>query len=83
MKPDRLAMLAVWCFLGTLAWLPTAHGDVRLPHVFGEHLVLQRGKPVRVSGWAAPGERVEVSFADQKESLVADEAGTWLWAKSG
>jgi hypothetical protein len=48
-----------------------------LPHIFGEHMVLQSGMPVPVWGTAAPGEKVEVKFAGQDKTASADasEAG--------
>ena len=35
-----------------------ARADVRLPAIFGDHMVLQRNFPVPVWGWADPGETV-------------------------
>lgn len=55
-------------------WL---HADVRLPAVFTDHLVLQRGKPVAVWGTADAGEAISVSFADQKKSTMAGADGSW------
>jgi len=34
---------------------PLAQAEVRLPHIFGDNMVLQRQKPVRVWGGAEPG----------------------------
>ena len=55
----------------------TTNADVRLPNVFGNHMVLQRGKPVTVWGWADGGERVVVSYADQEADTVAADSGEW------
>ena len=44
-----------------------------MPHVFGDHMVLQRGQPVPVWGWAQPGETVTVTFAGQKKQAVGAE----------
>jgi sialate O-acetylesterase len=44
---------------------------------YGDHAVIQRGKPVHLSGTAAPGERVAVSFAGQSRMTTADAAGHW------
>ena len=49
-----------------------------LPHVFGDHMVLQGDKPVRIWGWADAGESVQVSFRDRKATAKADEKGKWL-----
>jgi sialate O-acetylesterase len=56
---------------------PAASADVRLPRVFAEHMVLQREVAVPVWGWAAPGEKVTVSLADQTKSASADGDGKW------
>ena len=37
--------------------------DLQLPKLFGDHMVLQRDKPIKVWGWANPGETVSVEFA--------------------
>jgi len=52
--------------------------DVRLPKIFGNHMVLQQQMPVKVWGWAEPGERVEVSLAGQTRAASADASGKWL-----
>ena len=56
------------------AFSPAVRADVTLPHVFGDHMVLQSGKPAPVWGWANPGEAITVTFAGQKKQAVA--AGT-------
>ena len=44
---------------------------------FSDGAVLQRDRKVPVWGWAAAGEKVTVSFADQVKSAVADSSGSW------
>jgi sialate O-acetylesterase len=51
--------------------------EFRLPHLFGDNMVLQRERPVPIWGWAAAGEKVVVSFAGQKVPAQADAAGRW------
>ena len=51
--------------------------EVRLPHIFGNHMVLQREKELPVWGWAAPGEEVSVSLGDQQAQATADDEGRW------
>ena len=55
----------------------TAKADVKLPSIFGNGMVLQQGKPLKVWGWASPGESVRVSFASDKAQTLADENGEW------
>ena len=65
--------------LFTLAVLSIAiaHAEVRLPRIFGDNMVLQRGKPIAVWGWANPGEKITVQFHDQKNTAKADKQGRW------
>lgn len=51
--------------------------EVHLASPFGDHMVLQQGRPVPVWGTAAPGEKVTVAFAGQKASTTADANGQW------
>jgi len=59
-----------------------AAAEVRLPNVFSDHAVVQRGQPVRIWGWAAPAEKVQVSFHAQKLIATADQDGAWeIWLR--
>lgn len=44
---------------------------------FGDHAVIQRGKPILLSGTADPGERLTVSFAGTQKQTTADASGHW------
>ncbi len=64
--------------LGSSVGTPTmAHAEVRLPHVFGSHMVLQQAKPLNVWGWATPGETVTVQLGDATQTAQANERGEW------
>ena len=52
-------------------------GALQVPHVFGDHMVLQTGEAVPVWGWAQPGETVTVGFAGQKKQATAGSEGAW------
>ena len=54
-----------------------AGAEVRLPYLLADHMVIQRGLPVAVWGWAAPGETVTASFRGATRSTRADELGRW------
>ena len=60
-----------------LAAATLAHAEVRLPNVLSDHAVLQRDKPVRIWGWAAPQEKVTVKFHLQTVTAEADSVGEW------
>ncbi len=69
---------AGWCL--TLFGALTAQvvlAEVRLPNVFGSHMVLQRRKPVPVWGWASPSETVTVTLNKQTKSVKAGKDGKW------
>lgn len=51
--------------------------EVRLPAVFGSHMVLQRRKPVPVWGWAEAGEKVTVALNKQTKTTKAGKDGKW------
>lgn len=55
-----------------------AGADVRLAKIFTDDMMLQRDQPVRVWGWAEPGEQVEVTLAGTSAAAKADEKGRWL-----
>jgi sialate O-acetylesterase len=50
-----------------------------LPHIFGDHMVLQSGQRVPVWGWAKPGEEITVRFADQEKHARAAAASDGRW----
>ncbi|MCX5658319.1 MAG: sialate O-acetylesterase [Planctomycetota bacterium] len=52
--------------------------DVRLPHIFSDHMVLQQQMPIPVWGDASPGEAVTVTLAGRTEQAVADPRGRWM-----
>jgi sialate O-acetylesterase len=51
--------------------------EVRLPAIFGDHMVLQQEKPIPVWGSADPGESVTVRFAGRQAAAIADGNGKW------
>src|SRR4051812_17217321 len=66
-----------WLALTFLTSAAALHVDVKLPALIGDHMVLQQGGPVRIWGWADPGEAVSIGFRGQKVSGVADVRGRW------
>lgn len=72
----RLRLSLLTALLGILS-TGSAHAEVRLSRVFGDHMVLQRDQPVPIWGWAEPGERVTVAFAGQEQSTQAGPDGAW------
>ena len=68
-------------FLILLFAMLLARGEVRakvvLPALFTDGMVLQRGTPVPVWGWANPGEEVVVIWGKNTYAATADAQGNW------
>jgi len=54
-----------------------AMAQLSMPSVFGDHMVLQAGKNVKLWGQAAPAAVVEASYGDVSMQVRADTNGTW------
>jgi sialate O-acetylesterase len=54
-----------------------AYGNVKLPRIFTDNMVLQRNKPLQVWGWADAGESVTVQLNKQSKKVKADKTGKW------
>ncbi|MHC4442643.1 MAG: sialate O-acetylesterase [Planctomycetota bacterium] len=59
---------------------PSVFGEVTLPAVICDHMVLQQEMKVPVWGWSAPGEQVEVkgSWAKGVFECKANKDGRWM-----
>ena len=59
-----------------------ASAQLKLPHVFSDHAVLQRYRPLHVWGWASAKATVVVSLHGQRAAAIADRLGRWdVWLK--
>ncbi len=63
--------------LGGLCIPAIARAEVKLPQVFGSHMVLQQDKPLSIWGWAAPGESIKVQLGSTSQTTQANERGEW------
>lgn len=72
-------ILTRWMAVGwwSVLVMAVAFGQLRLPSLISDHMVLQRDMPVRLWGTAAPNERVTVRFRGQEIATTADEKGHW------
>ncbi|RIV46421.1 sialate O-acetylesterase [Flagellimonas pelagia] len=52
-------------------------GQIKLPKLIGDGVVLQRDSNIRLWGWASPNEKVELSFKGKKYQVVANKKGEW------
>ncbi|MFC1692815.1 sialate O-acetylesterase [Candidatus Latescibacterota bacterium] len=65
-------------FIILLCWTFPSMGDVSLPSVFSENMVIQRDRKIPVWGWANPDETLTVSISGQKASVKANNNGEWM-----
>jgi len=64
----------------TAAWLlsaPVLHADVKMPTIFGDHMVLQQETRLPVWGIADAGEKVTVAIGSQTRETTAGTDGKW------
>ncbi len=71
MKP-RFLLAALLSF----ACVTVARAELKLPAIFGNHMVLQQGKSA-VWGKAEPGKTITVSLAGQEASAKSGSKGNW------
>jgi len=82
MKP-RLAVLSPICLSTIIALLlaPFAQAEVKLPGIFGDHMVLQQDATLPVWGTADPKEEIRITLFSTERAVAslvaADENGKW------
>jgi sialate O-acetylesterase len=76
-KSLLVGLLAAFLCVSARADDSNTSGSLTVPHVFGDHMVLQTGVAAPVWGWAQPGETVTVTFAGQKKATTAGSDGAW------
>eukprot|EP01051_Picozoa_sp_SAG22_P006758 SAG22_NODE_453_length_10316_cov_27.583341_4_plen_147_part_00 len=59
------------------ALAPLAHGALTVSNTLGSNMVLQRGRPAPIWGWATPGEAVDVEFLGAHLKATAGHDGLW------
>lgn len=52
-------------------------GQVKLPQLVRDSMILQRDVPVKIWGWSSPKEKIKIEFNKRKYSLKADADGNW------
>ncbi|MDP7277560.1 MAG: hypothetical protein QF363_18930 [Planctomycetaceae bacterium] len=70
----RVLIVACVCLLCRSSSLLAAP---RLAAIFGDRMVLQQDRVLKIWGRAEPGEKVSVGFAGQQHAGVADDNGRW------
>ena len=71
----RFGMMSV-----LLLMMVGVQAKVRLPHILGDHMILQQQSDARLWGWAKAGKtvKVSVSWSDVVYSAKADKDGRWM-----
>jgi sialate O-acetylesterase len=69
----RTSILIVMAVLSS----PGATAEVQLPKILGNHVVLQRDRPIHFWGWADPDEKVTVTLDGKSSESKADKLGKW------
>lgn len=54
------------------------NAQIRLPHIICDSMILQRDIPLKIWGWASPGEQVILQFNGKKWSTKAGADEKWL-----
>jgi sialate O-acetylesterase len=73
----KVRLVGVLAF-GVMLLCSSASGELMLPSVIGDGMVLQRGTQVAVWGWGDPGTAASVTFRGEQTKATADADGAWL-----
>jgi sialate O-acetylesterase len=73
----RIALLAGFTLFTYALAADRAGAEVRVAALIGNHMVIQRGKPVRLWGTADAGEPVQAALGDARASTESDPSGHW------
>ncbi|HEV7402855.1 MAG TPA: sialate O-acetylesterase [Chthoniobacteraceae bacterium] len=59
------------------AFVLTAHAELKLPAIVGNHMVLQQKQADPIWGWDTPGTKITVTYAGQTKTAEAGADGKW------
>ena len=65
------------CLLLSLLFALQSNAQIKLPSIFGDHMVLQQKQDNPVWGWAEPNEKITVEINGQSHATIADAKGNW------
>ncbi|MBS1877757.1 MAG: hypothetical protein JSU00_31400 [Acidobacteria bacterium] len=72
-------MLGAWAALAVgMLTVWAADPPPFVSSIFGDYMVLQRGKPNAIWGWSQAGDRVTVEIAGKSSAAVAGPDGKWM-----
>jgi sialate O-acetylesterase len=73
----RLTDSSAWLIVALVLVSGVARADVKLPKIFGDHMVLQQKTEAAVWGWADAGEQVTVTLGEASATAETGENGRW------
>ncbi len=73
MRPLMLAAVAFAAIVSSLS--NPAIAELRMSSVFGDHMVLQRDRPIHVWGWTTQNRDVRVKLASEEVQVTSNEFG--------
>lgn len=74
---DCKIMKKITLLIVALLFAQAVFAEIKMPKIFSDNMVLQRGEQVRVWGKASPDADVRVEFAGKNVSAKADKDGKW------
>lgn len=66
-----------FALLAFLIMATAAFGQVRLPRLISNGMILQRDANVKIWGWAGPNEAISIDFIDVNYQVQANGTGNW------
>src|SRR5689334_14998707 len=57
--------------------LQSSFSQVRLPRLIRDSMIVQRDSKIKIWGWAAPGEKIKITFNKKTSSTTTDADGKW------
>ena len=67
----------VFVLIGVLLFSTSLWGDISLPKIFSDHMVLQQRSAMKIWGQAEPGQKLVVSFVGKQVPVQANALGDW------
>ncbi len=58
-----------------LMMVGSAHAALKMPNIFGDHMVVQQKMPIKIWGWTKPGQSVTAEMSGQSVTVKAGDDG--------
>src|SRR5689334_3684316 len=74
LQKKTIAILILFC---SLCALQPSYGQIRLPQLVRDSMILQRDMDIKIWGWATKGEKVTVRFNGKSAKAITGADGKW------